>query len=137
MNARSGYFEHGADIGVIGRGTTPEAAFEGAAEAAFAIMTDLAQVAPAQSITFEFEEADLELALVTWLNQLIGRARDAGLALGRFRLSRAGGRWTGEADGEPWRESLTRGTEVKGATLTMLRVEQTPAGWEARCVVDV
>lgn len=137
MTERSGYFEHGADIGVIGRGATPEAAFEAAAEAAFAIMTDPAQVAPAQTVRFEFDEDDLELALVIWLNQLIGRARDAGLALGHFRLARRGPRWTGEADGEPWREALARGTEVKGATLTMLRVERTPAGWEARCVVDV
>jgi SHS2 domain-containing protein len=134
---RTGYFEHGADIGVIGRGATPEAAFEGAAEAAFAIMTDLAQVTPVQTLRLEFEEDDLELALVTWLNQLLGRAREAGLALGRFRLSRSARHWTGEADGEPWREALARGTEVKGATLTMLRVERTPAGWEARCVVDV
>jgi len=27
--------------------------------------------------------------------------------------------------------------EVKGATLTMLEVKESAAGWEARCVVDV
>jgi len=26
---------------------------------------------------------------------------------------------------------------VKGATLTMLKVKESAAGWEARCVVDV
>ncbi len=35
-----GYFEHDADIGIIGRGATPEAAFESAAEAVFAIMAE-------------------------------------------------------------------------------------------------
>jgi protein archease len=56
----------------------------------------------------------------------------------RFELSRDGSRWTGRAWGETWRADLERGTEVKGATLTMLSVRQSAgAGWEARCVVDV
>ncbi|MGZ5662035.1 MAG: archease, partial [Usitatibacter sp.] len=50
---------------------------------------------------------------------------------------RAGPRWLGEAWGEPWREGLERGTEVKGATLTMLSVKRAGGLWEARCVVDV
>jgi SHS2 domain-containing protein len=45
--------------------------------------------------------------------------------------------WKVEARGEPWREELERGTEVKGATLTMLSVRHSESGWEARCVVDV
>ena len=45
--------------------------------------------------------------------------------------------WRGGASGEPWRRDLERGTEVKGATLTMLEVKQERDGWRARCVVDV
>jgi SHS2 domain-containing protein len=130
-------FEHDADFGVVGRGGTIEEAFVGAAEATFGLMVDLAQVAPRESVTLEFEEADRELALVTWLNALLAQARDRGLVFGRFALARDGAHWRGSAAGEPWRPALERGTEVKGATLTMLSVRESDAGWEARCVVDV
>jgi SHS2 domain-containing protein len=131
------YFDHDADIGVSGRGDTLEAAFEATAAATFAIMADLSQVRDARAVRFEFEEADPELALVTWLNRLLAEAHSEGMAFCRFRLRRQDDRWLGEAGGEPWHEGLERGVEVKGATLTMLSVRQTETGWEARCVVDV
>ncbi|MCC7487380.1 MAG: archease [Burkholderiales bacterium] len=131
------YFEHDADVGVIGRGATVEEAFEDAARATFAIMADPASLMAEEAVTVEFEEADLEIALVRWLNALIAAAREHGLALARFWVERDGVRWRGGARGEPWRRGADRGVEVKGATLTMLSVKQTDTGWEARCVVDV
>lgn len=130
-------FEHDADFGVVGRGSSVEEAFVAAAEAMFGIMIDPAAVKPTQTVAIEFEEPDVELAFVTWLNALLGQARDRGLVFARFELAREGTRWRGSASGEPWRADLERGTEVKGATLTMLSVRQTAAGWEARCIVDV
>ena len=132
-----GYFEHEADIGVAGRGATVEAAFVAAAQATFAIMCPPARVEPVARIDVAFDEDDVEIALVTWLNLLLAHARERGLALGAFALRREAGRWIGEAWGEPWSAKHDRGTEVKGATLTMLSVREGPAGWEARCVVDV
>ena len=130
-------FEHDADFGVIGRGTTLEEAFIAAAEATFGLMIDIAAVRALETVPIEFEEADVELALVTWLNALLGHARDRRVVLGRFELRREGARWRGSASGEPWRADLERGTEVKGATLTMLSVRAVDGGWEARCIVDV
>ena len=131
------YFDHEADIGIEGRGRTLEEAFENAALAMFAIMAHPATVIPEREVRQEFEEADLELALVTWLNQLLGQARLRGLVFCAFELKREGDRWAGSAWGMPWQPGKDRGTEVKGATLTMLKVEQTQKGWVARCVVDV
>jgi SHS2 domain-containing protein len=51
------YFEHDADIGIVGGGATLERAFEVAARAVFAIFTDLDKVQPNQSLTLEFDEA--------------------------------------------------------------------------------
>lgn len=134
---RYGYFDHDADVGIVGRGATLEESFEAAAQATFALMTDISAVRPARTVRVEFEEADTELALVRWLNQLLGLAREQGLVFSVFRLERDGALWRGSASGEPWRGDLERGTEVKGATLTMLTVRETSAGWEARCIVDV
>lgn len=134
---RYSYFEHDADIGIIGRGLTAEEAFEAAAVAMFAIMTELPAVRLEETVTTQFEEADIELALVRWLNALLSAAREHGIVFARFRLEQDGAVWRGSASGECWRDALERGVEVKGATLTMLSVRQTAAGWEARCVVDV
>jgi len=137
MPAQPEYFEHGADIGVIGRGASIEEAFAQAALAMFAIMVDTAAVQPALEVEIDFDEEDLEFALVRWLNALLAQARENGIVLSRFDLQRDGAHWHGVARGERWRDELARGTEVKGATLTALSVRQSDAGWEARCVVDV
>src|SRR5512146_1763696 len=131
------YFEHGADIGVCGRGATIEAAFVAVAQAVFAVQTEGADIRPAERLEIAFTESDVELALVTWLNVLLGEARARGLALVDFGVRRDGDLWSGWARGERWRAELTRGTEVKGATLTMLSVRPVGDCWEARCVVDV
>jgi len=131
------YFEHDADIGLAGRGATLEEAFEAAAAGMFAIMTDLAGVRRERTVKLAFEEADVELALVRWLNLLLATAREQRMVFAEFRLDRDGVVWRGTATGEAWRSDHERGVEVKGATLTMLRVEQREGGWDARCVVDV
>lgn len=137
MNDETAYFEHGADIGVIGRGATPEAAFVEAARAMFAIMAQPSEVQESLSVEIRFEEADVEFALVTWLNRLLAEARLHGAVFNRFELARDGAHYLGRAFGCMWSPAIVRGTEVKGATLTALSVKQDAAGWEARCVVDV
>lgn len=131
------YFEHDADIGVIGRGVTLEGCLEAAAAAVFAIMTDAPGAEADQPIDVAFDEDDPEFALVAWINLLLGAAREHGLALHRFALARSGAHWHGRAWGRPWTDADERGTEVKGATLTMLSVRERADGWEARCIVDV
>lgn len=137
MHEPTAYFEHDADMGIIGRGAQIEAAFANAATAMFAMMADPAKIRPQTSVAIEFEEADAEFALVTWLNLLLGQARSRALIFGRFHLRRDGAHWSGSAEGEPWRADLERGVEVKGATLTGLALSQSDGIWEARCVVDV
>ena len=131
------YFDHDADIGIVGRGKTLEGAFVAAAEAMFAIMAPIPPERPEVPVSFSFEEEDCELALVRWLNTLIYYAQSRSLLLGKFALKREGALWHGEAWGEAWSPQRERGVEVKGATLTMLSVAETEGLWEARCIVDV
>jgi len=131
------YYEHDADVGVAGRGATLEEAFESAAAGMFSIMTDISALRGERTVRLEFEEADVELALVRWLNLLLAKAREHGMVFCAFCVERDGVVWRGSATGEPWRKELERGVEVKGATLTTLRVGEKDGEWEARCVVDV
>lgn len=131
------YFDHDADIGIIGRGESLEAAFVNAAEAMFAVMGEMACKNDMQRVEIAFEETDSELALVQWLNNLLAEAQSRQLHFIRFTLAQSGVSWRGTAWGCPLETLEARGTEVKGATLTMLSVSQTGAGWEARCVIDV
>lgn len=137
MDADYGYFEHDADIGVRGSGRSPEEAFVNAARAMFAIQVDPGEVRAIERIEVQFEEGDLELALVQWLNALLAASRERSLAFREFGLAHQAGVWDGWASGERWHRGMARGTEVKGATLTMLAVTASTSGWQARCVVDV
>lgn len=138
MLSQIDYFSHEADIGIIARGASLEETFIAAAQAVFGIMTNLSQVKPSQVIAINFIEADIELALVTWLNLLLAKSYSLNLIFTEFKLRKQGDCWLGEAFGEPWHEGLVRGTEVKGATLTMLSVQQQANHlWQATCVVDV
>ncbi len=132
-----GYFEHDADIGIAGFGKTIEEAFVSAAQALFSIQSDLSEIRPTRKVSVAFSEEDIEYALVTWLNGLVFEAQSEKLAFSVFSLKRQGNLWEGEAEGEPWNDAMTRGVEVKGATLTGLSVKKDGEKWEARCIVDV
>ena len=65
IDGNDNYFDHDADIGIIGHGETIEICFAHTAQVMFSLMADVSQIQARQIITFEFVEADLELALVT------------------------------------------------------------------------
>lgn len=136
QNSYIGYFDHDADMGIIGRGNSIEEAFINAAYAMFNIMTDTSLIPPKHAITIQFQESDLELAFVTWLNLLLSKAREEGIILSKFNLEFKNNTWCGMAWGDDWQDNIMRGTEVKGATLTMLEVSHYEL-WQAKCVVDV
>ena len=133
------HFPHQSDIGVRGIGASPAEAFEQAALALIAVMSDPASVQARTSVTITCEAPDLELLLVEWLDRLIYEVATRKMLFGRFVVSIDGLRLVGEAWGEAIdsaRHPLV--VEVKGATLTNLRVGRRGDGlWSAECVVDV
>ena len=132
------HFTHGADIGVCGSGETPAEAFEYAALALTAIVTD-AEVLQRTRVEVACAGPDLELLLVDWLDAIIYEMAVRGMLFGRFsvRIEGVGLR------GELWGEAVdvarhAPACEPKGATLTELKVTRDSDGvWTARCVVDV
>lgn len=138
-DARWEHFPHQADMGVRGIGPTRAAAFEQAALAMTAIVTELAGVASKEKIDIRCEAPDDELLLVDWLNALILEMAARGMLFGRFAVTLDGQRLHASAWGEridPARHQPA--VEVKGATYTELKVARDEAGqWLAQCVVDV
>jgi SHS2 domain-containing protein len=137
-------FEHGADVGIRGRGATPEEAFAGAAAAlSWLWASDPSSILPEVEAGVTCEAADLERLLVAFLDELIYL-----FALRRFlfahldvRIEAPPGaplRLAAKGAGESYDRARHESTvEPKGATLTALRVARESDGWVAQCVVDV
>jgi SHS2 domain-containing protein len=133
------HFPHEADIGVRGRGATLAEAFEQAALAMTAAITDPALVAAREVVDIACEAPDEELLLVDWLNALVYEMATRKLLFSRFEVRSDGRRLSARAHGEP-ADSVRHqpAVEVKGATYTALRVAREADGsWLAQCVVDV
>lgn len=130
---------HGSDIGVRGTGGSIEEAFEQAALALTAVITDPTKVALKEAIEITCEATDTELLLVDWLNALIYEMSTRHLLFGRYAVRMEGSRLQATA----WGESVDvarhePAVEIKGATFTALRVQRDASGtWLAQCVVDV
>ncbi|MDP1948965.1 MAG: archease [Nitrospirota bacterium] len=133
------HFPHQADIGVRGIGATKETAFEGAAEALTAVITDPDSVAPTQPVPIVCEAPDDELLLVDWLNALVYEMATRRMLFSRFHVRFNDHSLHATAWGEPIEVARHQpAVEVKGATYTELSVKQDEGGrWIAQCVVDV
>jgi SHS2 domain-containing protein len=133
------HFAHEADVGVHGIGHTPDEAFEQAAVALTAAITDPAGVAATEPVAIECEAPDVEMLLVDWLNALVYEMAVRRMLFSRFEVEIAGTHLSARAWGErvdPARHQPA--VEIKGATCTALAVGLDIEGlWHARCVVDV
>jgi tRNA nucleotidyltransferase (CCA-adding enzyme) len=132
------HFPHDADIGVAGVGPTKAAAFEQAALALTAVVTDPEGVRPTEAVSIECRAATDELLLVEWLNTLVYEMAVRHMVFGAYSVSIDGGTLRATACGE--HVDVRRhepAVEIKGATLTALQVVRDRSGWRAQCVVDV
>ena len=131
------YFNHDANVGIIGRGETIENCFADTAKMMFALMVDMSRIHLTQVITFQFEEVDTEEALVKWLNILLEKAQEHQLIFCDFRLKREGNVWKATASGQKCTIVNDPIMDVKSATMDKLSVIKVNNSWEARCVVVV
>ena len=132
------HFPHEADMGVRGFGATKAEAFEQAAVAMTAIITDPETVEPREEIVIECDGPDDELLFAEWLNSLIYEMSIRKMLFSHFAVHLDGTRLSAQAWGE--RADVARhhpAVEVKGATYTALHVGRDDGGWVAQTVVDV
>jgi SHS2 domain-containing protein len=132
------HFEHEADVGVRGRGYSPEEAFEAAGLALTALVTDPARVRPEQEVVVSRSGSDPEILFVDWLNALIFEMSTRKMLFSDFHVRLSPDGLVGSAIGERIdRYRHEPAVEPKGATFTELRVGKEKEGWIAQCVVDV
>jgi tRNA nucleotidyltransferase (CCA-adding enzyme) len=133
------HFPHQADMGVRGVGPTLASAFEQAALAMTAVVTDPAGVAATQAVAIDCEAPDVELLLADWLNALILEMAARHMLFSRFEVALDGQRLHATAWGEAVdAQKHQPAVEIKGATYTELKVGRDESGrWLAQCVVDV
>jgi SHS2 domain-containing protein len=132
------HYEHAADIGVRGFGATKAEAFEQAALAMTAAVSDPATVAPRERATIRCEAPDDELLLAEWLNALVYEMATRRMLFSKFNVTVENSRLSAEVWGEPVDPARHHpAVEVKGATYTTLRVARHGDGWVAQTVVDV
>lgn len=137
--ARWEHFEHGADVGVRGYGATPAEAFEQAALALTAVVTEPDDVAAATEVELACEADDVELLLVDWLNAIVYEMSVNKLLFHDYRVELLDHKLRGIAWGETV-DTLRHQpvVEIKGATYTELVVRQLKNdAWVAQTVIDV
>ena len=141
MRAGEGWehFAHEADVGLRGFGPTKAVAFENAARAMMAVITDPANVKPLETVEIACEAPDDEVMLVDWLNALVFEMATRRMIFADFAVSFEGQGLRGSASGEAVDVARHEPrVEVKGATYTCLDVGRDHSGrWVAQCVVDV
>jgi len=133
------HFEHGADIGVRGFGGSPAEAFEQAALALTAVITDPDKVTPAKRVRIDCQAPDTELLFADWLNALVYEMAVRRMLFGRFEVTIDNQQLRATAWGEAIDQKQHHpAVEVKGATYTGLQVTEEEDGlWRAQCIVDV
>jgi SHS2 domain-containing protein len=132
------HFSHEADIGLVGIGPTKAEAFRQAALALTAVITDPAHVRADVAVPIACRAPNDDLLLVEWLDALIYEMAVRSMLFGEFDVEIAADELRATARGETVdRERHEPAVEIKGTTLTALKVESIGLGWRAQCVVDV
>lgn len=139
---RFGFFEHEADVGIFGVGSSLEEAFQEGAKALFQVMADIENIEPEIRINIKAEAPDEEALFVEWLNALLAQKDIEDMFFSDFevRIQHLQKLFvlTGVAKGErtnPQKHHLK--IEVKAATYSQLKVERLEKGYKVQCVVDV
>lgn len=133
------HFPHSSDIGIRGIGPSLDTAFEQAALALIAVITDPSTIHPLTSINFNIHSPNREILLLDWLNEIIFQIATQNIIFGKFNVFIQETHLAATASGETLsKEKHTPAVEIKGATMTELEVFQDNSGvWNAQCVLDV
>jgi SHS2 domain-containing protein len=131
--------EHTADIGFRVRARTLPELFETAALALESIILETEGVEPRREYPLQASGGDRESLLVNWLSEVLYWIDGERIAFRHFRVRElTPDRVSGCGVGEPRDPARHAGRLiVKAVTYHLLRVAETPQGWEAEIYLDV
>ena len=131
------YFEHQADVGIIGIGNTLEEAFVEGAKAMFQVMCEIKDVEAKEEVKIEVDASDQETLFVEWLNALLAQKDIKDMLFSDFDVKIEGNTLKGVARGETMDlDKHEVKTEVKAATYSQLKIVK-DKDYKVQCVVDV
>ena len=132
-------FEHTADLGLrVHAATLEELLAEAARGLLVMLVANPQDVRPTHTKTITIDETQPDYLLFDWLSELLYAFEREKLLLSEFELKLFEHKLTATCRGEPMDTSRHQMEhEVKAITYHGLRVEQTPAGWEAEVIVDI
>lgn len=129
--------EHTADIGVVATGSSLSEAFENAACGLFYIIADLSEVRTLETRDVQVTAPDIETLLFNWLNELIYIFDVHHILFNKFEVTELKDcSLKAVCRGEKYDPSIhVLKTEVKSATLHMLRVDK--SGNSVQVIFDI
>ncbi len=137
------HYEHTADVGIRGYGTTLEEAFEAIASALFDVMVNVKNVQSEECREVGVEGNDLEALLYNFLEELLVLHDIEGLVFGDFKVeiekTSHGYRLRAKICGEHLNyEKHEPKEEVKAITYHDIAIKQLEDGrWMAQLVLDI
>lgn len=135
--------EHPADVGFRAYGRTAEELYANAALAMMTLACAPEELEERESREIEVTGADHESLLFAWLADILAIQDAEQMFFRRAEIvelaETAGHLWLrGRIFGEKYDSARHRaGTYIKAVTMHQLRVDQTPAGWQAQVYLDV
>lgn len=131
-------FSHDADIGIRGFGRTVEEAFEMSGIALSSVVTSPEKISLQATLHIHCENPDLELLFYDWINALVFEMDTKKMLFGKFKVHLFNHSLDAEVSGEVVNTlKHDPAVDIKGATMTELKVKQVNGEWIVQCVVDV
>jgi tRNA nucleotidyltransferase (CCA-adding enzyme) len=132
------HFAHQADIGIKATADSLSSAFEDAAVALMAIVTEPEKIETVELVKIECSAENNELLLVNWLNSVIYEMDVRKMLFGRFEVAIE----NLELSAKMWGEKINQAkhtpvVEPKAVTYNQLSVKNENDKWIVQCVVDV
>jgi SHS2 domain-containing protein len=132
------HFSHPADVGIIATADSISGAFEEAAAALTAIVTEPENVQPNERIEIECRGDSEEDLFFKWLSKIILEMDARKMLFGKYEVKIENLKLSASAFGEKINfEKHSPAVEPKAVTLNQLCVKNENGKWTCQCVIDV
>lgn len=132
------HFSHQADVGIKAQADSLDIAFEEAAIGLIAIVTDPAQISPAECMQIECKAENLEMLFFEWLSAIVYEISTSRMLFSKFEVSINDLKLSAKMWGE--RIDFIKhdpAVEPKAVTFNQLAVTEKDGKWTVQCVIDV